>query len=85
MPENPKTPTVVFYVMKGGNISAIKFASLVVAPDGTHWAFAKESEIDQDPHLVGAIELDPTQLAVQPSMPNGTPVFLYRTPFRDDR
>jgi len=78
MPENPKIAIVRFRVTKDRVLPSILFGLLVVTPDGRNWAFPEDSDLDQDPLLAGAYEIDPAQLASQSNMPDGTPLYLYR-------
>jgi|HubBroStandDraft_4_1064222.scaffolds.fasta_scaffold181719_3 hypothetical protein len=77
MRENPKIAIVSFRVMKDRVLPSILFGLLVVTPDGRNWAFPEDSNLDQDPLVAGAYEIDPAQLA-QSHMPDGSPLYLYR-------
>jgi hypothetical protein len=80
MSDNLQIPTVTFRVYRGAQLS-MRFGKLVVTPDGRHWAFREDADLAQDPQSVGAFELDPAQLVLQPNNPDREPVYLYREVF----
>jgi hypothetical protein len=77
MTAKPVIPRVTYRLYQGNQLS-LGDGYLIRSPDGRYWCFPEQDTLDQNPMLVGALELDPAFLEAQPDTGEDTPLYLYR-------
>jgi hypothetical protein len=81
MSDLPKTPRVGIKTMSAGGQLSFGLGYLVIR-DGHYWCFQNEEDIDKDPHDVGALLLDPSRLAEDPTPDSGVRIYQYQVLFQ---